>query len=228
MTVTVPQVIVTNVLWESMGLIVMKSVLLVVMAHVIKTPADVTVVLQDGMGVNVINYVATIVKHAHNPQGACYVNRDTMRIHVVHHARKTVTKVVTSHQGPVMHVPVGSMDLSVNQLVEEDVVVENAVGVLARAPALLAGQVTNVTNVLIFVLHVIAQDVQAAVQDTMDKLANLHVQPSVRMVVLKMMANAMPVITINMVIDVSIAVELTAQSVIRIMAVLLVKLDDGA
>ena len=109
-----------------------------------------------------------------------------------HNARKTVTVIVPS-QETVVHVPVGSMDPSVNHLVEEDVLMEYAVSILALVPAFLAGQVIDVTSVLIIVLHVTAQGAQVVMLDTMDKNANQHVQPTVQITVLNLMGNAMDV-----------------------------------
>ena len=143
MTVTLQQASVAIVLRESMAQIVTKTVLLVVMELVIKTQAD------------VIN-----------------VSRDSMEMHVMHHVQKTVLIVASGIQKAVIYVSAGSMDLIANYLVEEDALTESAVRILALVLALVAGQVRDVIGVLIIVLHVIAQDAQAVILDTMGKNAN--------------------------------------------------------
>ena len=136
----------------------------------------------------------------------------------------------------------GSLVFSVDQLVGEDVKMDNVQKMIGIVIALVGGQGDGngygvqsfgsgsgyiVIDVHGPVLSVIAQDALAVRLGTMEQPVNLGVIPIVQTVVQNQMENAMAVETKDMVNIVKITAEIIVQIVIRIKAVLHVKLDIG-
>ena len=138
-----------------------------------------------------------------------------------------------------MNVTVGSLVFNVDQLVGEDVKMDNVRKTIGIVIALVGGQGDGVESsgsgrsgyIVISVhgpvLSVIAQDALAVRLGTMEQPVNLDVIPIVQTVVQNQMENAMAVETKDMVNIVKITAEIIVQIVIRIKAVLHVKLDIG-